>query len=115
VTGLRWIVVTGAVVLAAGACSPGSPDAPTGPDGQADPVLEVGQQVYENECARCHGAEGGGGFGPKLADGQMAVVYPDIDDEIGVIANGRNGMPAFSARLDPEEIEAVARYTREAL
>jgi mono/diheme cytochrome c family protein len=114
-TSLRWMVLTGAVALAAGACAPGSPDAPTGPDGKIDPVLEVGQQVYENECARCHGVEGGGGFGPKLADGQVVVVYPDIADEIDVIANGRNGMPGFSARLDPDEIEAVTRYTREAL
>lgn len=109
------VLPLGVAALSLAACSPGSPDAPAGPDGQVDPVLEVGQSVYENECARCHGAEGGGGFGTKLADGQVVIVYPDIADEIDVIANGRNGMPAFSDRLDPEEIEAVARYTREAL
>lgn len=110
-----WVTLLCVGALAVAACAPGSPDAPTGPDGEVDPVLEVGQRVYENECARCHGADGGGGFGPKLADGQMVVVYPDIADEIDIIANGRNGMPAFSARLDAEEIEAVTRYTREAL
>ena len=109
-----WLVVIGAAALGA-ACAPGSPDAPTGPDGAVDPVLEAGQQVYENECARCHGESGGGGFGSKLAEGQVAVVYPDIADEIAIIAGGRNGMPAYSVRLDPEEIEAVARYTREVL
>ena len=44
-------------------------------------MLELGQSVYENECARCHGAEGGGGFGPKMADGQVVIVYPDIADD----------------------------------
>ena len=110
----------GTVVLAAAglmlaACSPGSPDAPTGPGGEVDPVLELGQQVYENECARCHGAAGGGGFGSELADGKVVEAYPDIADEIEIIANGRNGMPGFADRLSAEEIEAVTRYTREAL
>ncbi len=112
---MRWIFLTAAIALGGAACSPGSPDAPTGPDGAVDPVLEAGRTVYENECARCHGADGGGGFGPKLSDGAVVVAYPDIADQIDLIANGRNGMPAYAARLDPEEIEAVTRYTREAL
>lgn len=107
------VLIAAAVVSAA--CAPGSPGPPPGPGGQVDPVLETGQQVYENECARCHGDTGGGGFGPKLSEGQMAVVYPDIADEIAIVAEGRSGMPGFSVRLDPDEIEAVVRYTREVL
>ena len=111
----RFVTLLVAAALVGAACAPGSPDPPTEPGGTVDPVLEVGQQVYENDCARCHGDAGGGGFGPKVAEGTVTVVYPDIADEIAIIADGRNGMPSFSARLDPEEIEAVARYTREAL
>ena len=57
---------------------------------------------------------GGGGAGPKLA-GRMEDVYPDIADQIAVIANGRGSMPAFGSALTPEQIEAVAKYEREVL
>ena len=111
----RWSALLITVALAAAACTPGSPDPPVGPGGEVDPVLVTGQQVYENECSRCHGDAGGGGFGPKLSDGQVAIVFPDIEDEIASIADGRSGMPGFATKLGPDEIEAVARYTREAL
>jgi mono/diheme cytochrome c family protein len=48
----------------------------------------------------------------KLA-GVVAARYPNIDDHIAVIREGRTGMPAFDERLTPEEIEAVARWERE--
>ena len=107
-------VLVGAALVGA-ACAPGSPSPPAGPGGEVDPVLLTGQEVYEAECSRCHGESGGGGFGPKMSDGQVVIVYPDIDDEIAVIAEGRNGMPAFASKLSADEIEAVTRYTREVL
>ena len=81
----------------------------------ADPVLVAGEELYTNQCARCHGRLGGGGAGPQLNDGRMLVAYPDLTQQVAVISNGQGGMPAFGSRLDASEIEAVARYTREAL
>ena len=111
----RWSALLIGAGLAAAACAPGSPDPPREPGGEVDPVLLTGQEVYEAECSRCHGESGGGGFGPKLSEGQAAIVYPDIADEIAIIADGRSGMPGFAAKLSPDEIEAVTRYTREVL
>ena len=90
-----------------------SSDGPSTPD---DAVLAQGQQVYNGSCASCHGVDGGGGLGRKLA-GQVEEVFPDIEDQIAVVRDGRPGtnMPAFGDRLSPEEIEAVVRYTREHL
>jgi mono/diheme cytochrome c family protein len=77
-------------------------------------VLAQGQQIYKANCATCHGQAGGGGIGPKLA-GLVEKRYPDIADQEAVIINGRSSMPKFGNRLSAEEINAVARYEREAL
>jgi mono/diheme cytochrome c family protein len=45
----------------------------------------------------------------------MEEVYPDIDDQIAVIENGRGSMPAFGGSLSPEDIRAVAEYERQVL
>lgn len=80
----------------------------------SDPVLASGQQVYQARCQSCHGSKGQGGTGMKLA-GKVTTEFPNIDDQITVIENGRGSMPAWKNQLSAEEIEAVARYTRECL
>jgi len=108
----RQLVTTAALLVAAsGAVAACGTDGGPTPD---DPVLAQGQQVYRQYCASCHGARGGGGSGPRLA-GVVEQRYPDIEDQIAVIANGRAGMPAFGQRLSADELRAVARYEREAL
>lgn len=71
-----------------------------------------GAAVFANRCASCHGSDGGGGLGPQLSGGRAAQRFPNIADQIGVIANGRGGMPAFGTRLSEAEIKAVTEYTR---
>jgi len=80
----------------------------------SDPVLATGQQVYKAHCQTCHGSKGQGGTGMKLA-GKMTTDFPNIADQIDVIANGRSSMPAWKNSLSADEIEAVARYERECL
>jgi cytochrome c oxidase cbb3-type subunit 3 len=92
------------------ACS--STETPATP---SDPVLADGQQIYNRSCASCHGSAGqGGGIGPRLAD-RVTGDFPDIADQEQFIADGKGSMPGFEDRLTPEQIEAVARYTRESL
>jgi mono/diheme cytochrome c family protein len=76
------------------------------------PVAADGAVVFANRCASCHGSGGGGGLGPQLSGGRAAQRFPNIVDQIGVIANGRGGMPAFGSRLSEAEIKAVVDYTR---
>jgi mono/diheme cytochrome c family protein len=85
------------------------------PSGDGGGEASLGQNVYEDNCARCHGPDGEGGVGPQLGDGAVAENYPDIEDQLVVIREGRNGMPAWEDSLTPEEIEAVAMYEREEL
>lgn len=80
-----------------------------------DPELVEGREVYARNCSSCHGSDGGGGVGPKLDEGLVVEAYPDIKDQIDLIANGKGSMPAYVGRLTGEEMEAVSRYTREVL
>ena len=72
----------------------------------------VGARVFAANCARCHGADGNGGLGPKLAGGAIVRLYPRIPDQAAVVTDGRGGMPSFGGVLTPAEIQAVVRYTR---
>jgi mono/diheme cytochrome c family protein len=73
-----------------------------------------GATIFSESCAGCHGADGAGGVGPKLA-GQVVDDFPDAADEIAVVTNGRRSMPSFEGTLTPEEIEQVVEYTRTGL
>lgn len=98
-----------------GACAVAAPEVPLGADGTPDAQLELGRDVFSRRCVNCHGSSGGGGTGPKLADGAVVEKYPDPADQRSVIADGRNGMPSFVGSLSTNELDAVVRYTREVL
>ncbi len=99
----------------AGACSEGAAPAVPGIDGAAEPELALGRDVWAGRCASCHDPDGSGGRGPRLNDGRVLERFPDPADQVELIHQGRNGMPAFDDVLDDAEIEAVVRYTREVL
>lgn len=82
-------------------------------DGEADAPAPTAsaEALYAEHCASCHGIDGGGGRGPRLA-GAMATLYPDPADQEAVVRTGSTGMPGFDDVLDPGEIAAVVRYTR---
>ena len=70
-----------------------------------------GYDVYLANCARCHGQDGQGGVGPKLA-GVVTGAFPDAQQEIALVRNGRAGMPSFRNDLSAAEIQDVVTYTR---
>ncbi len=71
-----------------------------------------GEKVYAANCVACHQANGAGvpGAFPALAGSQ--VVNGAQDGQIGILLNGKNGMPAWKATLSDTEIAAVITYTR---
>ncbi|NVJ02174.1 c-type cytochrome [Myxococcus sp. AM009] len=73
--------------------------------------LESGKQVFQANCAACHGAQGQGLIGPNLTDaywmhggGPMAIHKVVAD---GVVAKG---MPAWERTLGAERVKAVTAY-----
>lgn len=64
--------------------------------------------IYEANCMACHAADlSGGGAFPGLQDVGARLSKEEIAN---IIANGGNGMPAFSGRLSDEEINTLASW-----
>ncbi len=80
----------------------------------ADPeALAIGQRLFSNHCATCHGADAGGRQNfPSLRDDDW--LYGGEPETIETsIKKGRRGMmPAWESILTPEQIESVARFVQ---
>jgi cytochrome c oxidase cbb3-type subunit III len=73
----------------------------------------LGAQVYEKNCATCHGANGEGGTGTALGNPVMLGLTPDGFLR-HAIAEGREGtpMPAFKDQLSAAELDGVTAFLR---
>jgi mono/diheme cytochrome c family protein len=97
-----------------------------------------GRALYATNCSGCHGATGGGGVGPALANGDAKLTFPTEADHIDWVKTGSQskakgtpygdpnreggqrtvqvqGMPAFAGTLSDAEIQAIVTYEREEL
>src|SRR5208282_5528628 len=89
-----------------------TPEHPTRRWVKAD--VSVGQTMFANYCAGCHGAKGQGVEAPPLANKGLLAAASD-DYLTGTIARGRRGtaMQAFASpspvhpALAPSDIEAI--------
>ena len=82
-----------------------------GSGGGGGEASSPGAQIYSANCARCHGADGGGGIGPKLA-GVVSKDFPEAADQIALVTGGQGTMPGFGRDLSEEQIRQVVEYTR---
>ncbi len=78
-----------------------------------DPAeLAMGKEIYQNNCAACHRADGGGQIGPNLTDNEW-ILGGGIKNVFHTIVNGGRdgkGMVAWRGTLKPKEIQHVASY-----
>lgn len=107
------------------------------PAGATGPIAE-GAGLFKTNCAGCHGAEGGGGTGRKLAEGEVNQTFLAADEQIAFVTAGskvidgkpygnpdRPGgphvsgsynkgqwMPKFDGVLTKEQITAIVCYER---
>jgi cytochrome c oxidase cbb3-type subunit 3 len=79
----------------------------------ADPQARaIGERLFLNNCAQCHGSAGRGAKGfPNLTDGDWLNGNPP-EQIVQTIAKGRNGvMPALGAAVGgAAEVEQLAQY-----
>jgi cytochrome c oxidase cbb3-type subunit 3 len=74
-------------------------------------ALAAARQLFTQNCAACHRADGGGMIGPNLADdhwlhgGTIVDVRRTIDE--GVLAKG---MPAWGKVLKPTDVNGLAAF-----
>jgi mono/diheme cytochrome c family protein/plastocyanin len=87
-------------------------------------AVERGYNLYQANCARCHGEQGEGGIGPVLND--QAKLYQHLDEdylrnvlEVGgryVCGNAQSQMPVWSDRnggpLNYRQIEELIAFLR---
>src|SRR5437763_15786463 len=110
------------------------------PASTAAPILtpiQQGAQVFAMNCSPCHGAQGEGGVGPKLAGGEAKLTFPNEADHIAWVNTGSaphkrqpygepartggqhiaksGGMPPFKGTLTDAQIKNVVTYERDGL
>ena len=74
-------------------------------------ALAIGRNLFLNNCAACHGSDGGGAPGfPNLTDKDW-LWGGDPDTVVATISNGRTGvMPAWGPVLGERGVENVVDY-----
>ena len=79
----------------------------------ADPkAMATARNLFQNNCAQCHGSDGGGARGfPNLADANWQW-GGDPDTVVATIANGRTavGMIAWGDTLGEQGLDKVVAY-----
>jgi mono/diheme cytochrome c family protein len=95
---LAALLVTTVIVSA---CSLGAPDEDA-----------TGEEIHAELCARCHGADLGGGIGPPLGPGSAAAAETDEFLEFTIV-NGRGRMPSFASSLDEDQLDRLIDFMRE--
>jgi len=94
------------------------------PSAESSLLLSLGKQIYDRECASCHGATGLGmpPHYPPLASNQSIEMASAVNP-IRMVLNGGYppgtagnpmpyGMPPFAHRLSDDEVAAVVTYIR---
>jgi cytochrome c oxidase cbb3-type subunit 3 len=74
-------------------------------------ALKMGQRLFANNCAQCHGADARGSFGfPNLTDNDWLYGgTPELIEQ--TITHGRNGgMPPWEAALGDDGTQQVVAY-----
>ncbi len=101
------------------------------PPEETEGILAVGEHIYSARCASCHGANGGGGSGPALNDGELLAVFPSVESQLDWVIKGSDrygvgnpygdpsigrvvggGMPGWGDVLTAEELIGVVIYER---
>lgn len=74
-------------------------------------LMEEGEDNFNRNCAGCHGRDGGGGVGPRLAGNSFLSSSGATVGQI-LVGNEEHGMPPFADDLDDREIASIATYVR---
>jgi cytochrome c6 len=74
-------------------------------------------KVYKTNCVLCHAADGSGnttsGKALKAKDLASSEVQKKSDAELSeVVTKGKGKMPAFGAKLKPDDIKQLLEYIR---
>ena len=112
---ILMLALAASLSVVVGACGGGGESNDSGAEPKATPPpttqasVTAGRDVFVANCARCHGPNAEGGFGPQLARGAVVQKYPNAADQVAFVEG--HSFPPFRDRLSPEQIRDVVEYT----
>ena len=74
---------------------------------QAAGTSPLGEELWEGACAKCHGLDGEGEYGPRIAGTELIA---DADAIEGLLREGRGAMPPVGRDWNDAEMDALTDY-----
>ena len=72
----------------------------------------LGEELFEGSCAKCHGLQGEGGYGPKIAGTQLVANEQSLET---LLRRGGILMPPVGRDWNTTEMAALTAYAKEHL
>ena len=72
----------------------------------------LGRGEWQGSCAKCHGLQGQGGFGPKISNNALLVQRQGLEQ---LIRQGRNEMPPVARGWSDEQVQALLAYLKQSV
>jgi cytochrome c oxidase subunit 2 len=79
-------------------------------EAQENGTSNLGEETYAGACAKCHGPEGEGDIGPRLA-GNPILQEPELVERI--VRNGRQEMPPVGPDWGDRQMDALIGFLEE--
>jgi cytochrome c oxidase subunit II len=73
---------------------------------------KLGEATYAGACAKCHGLDGAGDIGPRLAGNP---ILENEDALEAIVRGGRNAMPPVGKDWDERQLDALTDYLKKGI
>lgn len=78
---------------------------------QSKQALKMGQRMFSNNCAQCHGADARGSYGfPNLTDGDWLYGGDPVSIKTSITDGRRAAMPAWGPMLGDDGVRNVTAF-----
>ena len=71
---------------------------------------DLGRSEWQGACAKCHGPQGEGGYGPKISNNALLTQAQGLEQ---LIRNGRNKMPPVARGWSDEQVRSLVAYLKQ--
>jgi mono/diheme cytochrome c family protein len=70
----------------------------------------LGRGEWEGSCAKCHGLDGKGGFGPDISTNALLIQQQGLET---LVRQGRNEMPPVARGWSDAQLKALLAYVKQ--